>query len=394
MTLEQDPTGRPLPQAEFSYQAPRPGRSLFLTIDKELQFFTELTLANAVEDYHAESGTAIIMQPNTGEILALANVPTFDPNDYSEASQDSQRNRALTDMYEPGSAFKIVPMSAALEEGVVTPHETFSVPDAFQYYDRVFNDSHTHATEQMTVAKILEQSSNVGMIKVGLELGAEKLDRWIHRFGFGSKTGLDFPGETAGIAWPRRLWSGTTIATLPIGQGIAVTPMQMATAFATIANSGRWVEPKLMHSTMDGTGRIHPSPTARTRDLVSERTAKQMIRMLERAVSKGTGISAQIPGYRVAGKTGTAQKPLPGGGYGRSYVASFGGFAPANDPQIVVLVVLDEPNPIWGGSTAAPTFATIAEYALRHLGIPPQGNAEKAAEVIEEEQANNLEVHD
>ncbi len=394
MTLEQDPTGRPLPQAEFSYEPPRPGRSLYLTIDKELQFFTELTLEDAVQRYSAEAGTAIVMQPRTGEILALANSPTFNPNDYNHSTPEQQRNRALTDVYEPGSAFKIVTTAAALEEGVVSPNSTFSVPDAFQYYDRVFNDSHEHATETMSVSDILEQSSNVGTIKIGLELGAERLDSWIRRFGFGQETGLDFPAEEEGILLPRKLWSGTTMATLPIGQGISVTPIQMAAAYSTIANDGVWVEPKLLHSTMDAVGRVHPSPAPRTRRVVSKETAREMIKMLERVVNTGTGILAQVPGYRVAGKTGTAQKPLPTGGYGRSYIGSFVGFAPANDPQIVVLVLLDEPKPIWGGSTAGPTFKTIAEFALRHLGVAPQGNAEKAAEVIEAEQAEGPVAHD
>lgn len=394
MTLEQDPTGRPLPQAEFSYEPPKPGRSLFLTIDKEIQYYTELTLADAVKRYKAEAGTAIVMQPETGEILAIANVPDFDPNNYSKASQESQRNRALTDVYEPGSAFKIVTAAAALEEGIVTPKSTYTVPDAFQYLDRVFNDSHTHPTEQMTVSEILEQSSNVGTIKIGLEVGAEKLDSWIRRFGFGKETGLDFPGEVPGIVLPRKLWSGTTIATLPIGQGIAVTPVQMAAAYSAIANDGVWTEPKLLHSTMDGSGEITASPAPRTRRIISEATAEQMKQMLMKVVAKGTGIEAQIPGFQVAGKTGTAQKALPTGGYGNSYIGSFAGFAPVNDPKVVVLVTLDEPSPIWGGSTAAPTFQAITEFALRQLGVAPQGNAEKAAKVIEAEQAKGPVVHD
>jgi cell division protein FtsI/penicillin-binding protein 2 len=394
MTLEQDPMGRALPQAEFTYEPPAPGRSLFLTIDKELQYFTELTLADAIKRYSADAGTAIVMRPGTGEILAMANAPDFDPNTYAISEPEAQRNRALTDMYEPGSAFKIVTMAAALEEGVVTPDSTFTVPDAFQYYDRVFNDSHDHPTETMSVSDILRDSSNVGTIKVGLELGEDKLDEWIKRFGFGQETGLDFPAEAPGIMLPRKLWSGTTAATLPIGQGIAVTPMQMATAYATVANGGVWVEPKLLHSTMDESGKMHPASRPASRRIFSQRTAKQLSRMLERVVSSGTGLEAQVPGYRVGGKTGTAQKPLPTGGYGRSYIASFAGFAPVRDPQIVVLVVLDEPNPIWGGATAAPTFKTIAEFALRHLGVAPQGNAEKAAEVIESEQAESLPAHD
>jgi cell division protein FtsI (penicillin-binding protein 3) len=395
MILEQDPSGRPLPQAEFSFDAPVPGRSLFLTIDKQLQYFTELTLSDAVKRYRAKAGTAVIMRPDNGEILAVANVPDFDPNRPGASEQDAHRNRALTDIYEPGSAFKIVTASAAIEEGVVTPKTRFVVPDAFQVADRILNDSHSHPTENMTVRQIIEESSNVGTIKIGLELGGERLDRYVRKFGFGRKTGLDFPGESAGIVIPRKLWSGSTIATIPIGQGVAVTPIQMAAAYATIANDGVWVEPKLLHSTMGASGRMQRSATPATRRVVSKSTARQMSRILEGVVSDGTGIEALIPGYRVAGKTGTAQKPIPGGGgYGDEYMASFAGFAPANDPQIVVLVILDDPSPIWGGTTAAPTFRTITEYALRHLGASPSGNAEKAAREIEEAQAKVPAAHD
>jgi cell division protein FtsI/penicillin-binding protein 2 len=394
MMLEQDPMGRALPQAEFSYEAPKPGHSLFLTLDKELQYFTEITLADAVRQYHAEAGTAIVMHVGTGEILALANVPDFDPNHPGSSPQDAQRNRAVTDVYEPGSAFKLVTAAAALEEKVVTPKTAFSVPDAFQYIDRVFNDSHSHATETMTVSEIIEQSSNVGTIKIGLELGGKKLDEYVRRFGFGSPTGLDFPGESPGIVLPRKYWSGTTIATIPIGQGVAVTPLQMAAAYGAIANDGVWVEPKLLHSTMGSGGETRMSPPAATRRIVSRKTARRLTKILEGVVEKGTGVEAQVPGYDVAGKTGTAQKPLPGGGYGNSYIGSFAGFAPANDPQVVVLVKLDEPSPIWGGSTAAPTFQTIMEYTMRHLKITPSTNAERAAQEIEQDQAEDLEVHD
>ncbi|MEA2499408.1 MAG: hypothetical protein QOH26_1813 [Actinomycetota bacterium] len=394
MTLEQDPAGRPLPQAEFSYEPPKPGRSLFLTIDKELQYFTELTLAEAAQTYHAESGSAIVMRPGTGEILALANVPDFDPNHPGDYDPDAQRNRAITDVYEPGSAFKIVTLGAALEERVVTPKTKFDVPDAFQFSDRVFHDSHPHPPERMTVTDIIEQSSNVGTIKIGLELGGEKLDRYVHKFGFGRQTGLDFPGESSGIVIPRSEWSGSTLGTIPIGQGVAVTPLQMIAAYASIANGGVWVEPKVLHATMGGDGKIQPSPAPTTKRVISKATAREMVKILTGVVDKGTGVEAQIPGYRVAGKTGTAQKPLPTGGYGGGYVGSFIGFAPANDPEVVVLVMLDDPSPIWGGASAAPTFQKITEFALRRLGASPTGNAERAARAIEAEQAAVPSLHD
>ena len=394
MVLEQDPTGRALPQAEYLEERPEPGRSLFLTIDKELQYFTELTLAEAAATYHAEAASAIIMRPQTGEILAMANVPDFDPNEAGEATSLERRNRALTDVYEPGSAFKIVTAAGSLESHVVTPRSMFTVPYSFKYSDRVFHDSHPHPTEQMTMAEIIQESSNTGTIQIGLKLGGAKLDRFVRRFGFGSKTGLDFPGESPGIMLEREDWTGPTIATIPIGQGIAVTPLQMVSAYAVLANKGVAVEPKLLYATLNGDGDIQPASPTATRRVVSHKTARKMRKILTGVVEKGTGVEAQIPGYEVAGKTGTAQKPLPGGGYGNSYVGSFAGFAPASRPAIVVLVTLDDPSPIWGGSTAAPTFRTITEFALRHLGVAPTENAERAVREIQAEVEQEPAAHD
>ena len=394
MMLEQDPAGRMLPQAAYSQTRAQPGQSLLLTIDKEIQYFTEHALVEAVGRYSASAGSAIVMRVGTGEILAMANVPSFDPNRAGEFDQAALRNRAVTDMYEPGSAFKIVTASAALEEGVVKPKTQFTVGDNIQIADRVINDSHGHATERMTVSEIIEQSSNVGTIQIGLKLGGRKLDRYMKRFGFGKPTGLDFPGEAPGIMLPRKDWSGSTIGTLPIGQGVAVTPLQMTAAYQAIANDGIWVEPKLLYSTMSPLGEIETASPPTTKRIVSHKTARQMRKILTRVVKQGTGLEAQIPGYQVAGKTGTAQKPAPGGGYGSTYVGSFGGFAPASRPEIVVFVMLDEPSPIWGGSTAAPTFRTISEFVLRHLGVSPTGDAEKAAKEIESSTTQNEPTYD
>jgi cell division protein FtsI (penicillin-binding protein 3) len=395
-TLEQDPTRQidMIPDGDENFDAPKPGRSLFLTIDKQLQYFTELTLSEATRRYQAEAGTAIVMRPGTGEILALANVPTFDPNKPGDSTTLERRNRALVDVYEPGSAFKIVAASGALNEGVVTPHTSFGVPDSFAYSDRVFHDSHPHPPMQMSTTEIIEQSSNVGTIQIGLRLGGAMLDRYVRKFGFGQPTGLDFPGESSGIVLDREDWTGPTIATIPIGQGIAVTAMQMAAAYSTLANDGVWVEPKLVSGTTNDRGRVEPSPAPSKKRVVSRKTAREMAKILTGVVDRGTGIEAQIPGYAVAGKTGTAQKPLETGGYGNSYVASFAGFAPANDPQLVVIVILDDPSPIWGGSTAAPTFQLITEYALRHLGIAPSTDAEREAKEIQEETAGDEATYD
>ena len=392
---EQDPTGElGLPQVESREERPEAGRSLFLTLDKELQYFTELTLAEATARYHAEAGTAIVMRPQTGEILALANVPDFDPNEPGDATTIERRNRAVTDVYEPGSAFKIVTAAASLEKHVVTPRSMFTVPYSFRYSDRVFHDSHPHPVQHLSVAEIIQESSNTGTIQIGLRLGGARLDRFVRKFGFGSRTGLDFPGESPGIVLDRDEWTGPTIATIPIGQGIAVTPLQLISAYSAIANHGIAVEPKLLYATLDPNGDIEPSSPPAERQIVSRKTARKMRKILTGVVEKGTGLEAQIPGYEVAGKTGTAQKPLPGGGYGSSYVGSFAGFAPASRPAVVVLVTLDDPSPIWGGSTAAPTFRTITEFALRHLGIAPTENAVRAVKEIQAEVAEEPAAHD
>jgi cell division protein FtsI (penicillin-binding protein 3) len=393
MTLEQDPSGRALPQAKFTETSASRGHSLFLTIDKQLQYFTELTLAQAVDQYKALNGTAVVMRPSTGEILAMATAPDFDPNDPSAEPDQNLRNMAVTDMYEPGSVFKLVTAAGALESKVVTPHSVFQVPPTLAVADRIIHDAESHGTLDMSVEDIIIHSSNIGTVKIGMELGQDRLDSYMREFGFGAKTGLDFPGESPGIVIDKDDWSGSSIGTIPIGQGVAATPLQLTAAFAAIANDGTWVEPKLLHSTLDDEGKAHRSPTPAAHRVVSHKTARQMVDILEGVVEEGTGLEAAIPGYRVAGKTGTAQKVLPTGGYGGGYVASFAGFAPASRPAVVVLVKLDRPTPIWGGVTAAPTFRKITEFALRELGVPPTGNAQKAAEEIESSETAPVPAH-
>ena len=387
MILEQDPAGNALPQAEFTYERPSPGRDLVLTIDKELQYFTELTLERATAAYNAKAATAVIMRPDTGEILAMATVPDFDPNKAGDSPTAALRNRAVVDTYEPGSIFKAITVSGALQEALVTPRTKFIVPDEMAYIDRVFHDSHSHPTEEMSTSEIIKDSSNVGTIQIGLKLGAELLDHYVHKFGFGAPTGLDFPGEVAGQVLPLEDWSGTTVATVPIGQGIAVTQIQMASAYSTLANGGVWVEPKLLSGTMTSDGKFTPSPAPTRTRVVSRKVAGQVTKMLVEVVKEGTGTEGQVPGYKVAGKTGTAQKALRTGGYGDEYVGSFAGYAPANDPKIVMVISFDEPDAKYGGVTAAPTFATIAEFALRRLGVPPNTDAARAAEAVRDDEA-------
>jgi cell division protein FtsI (penicillin-binding protein 3) len=379
MDFQRDPQGRPLPQAKFSYRPPVPGRSLFLTIDKDLQYFTQEALARAVATYDARWATAVVMQPHTGQILAMASVPSFNANHYSEAPPQALANRAVTDVFEPGSVFKLVTASGALQEHLVTPQTKLTVPYSIQVADRVIHDSEAHPTMKMTVKQIIDQSSNVGTIKIGMRLGKGRLQEYIKRFGFGTQTGLDFPGESRGIVLPTKDWSGSTIANVPMGQGVAVTALQLADAYGAIANGGVWKEPKLLYGSMSNPDKVVPAAPPASRRVVSRATDRAMVDILRGVVSRGTGASARIPGYQVAGKTGTAQEPRPRGGYGHRHIASFAGFAPASRPRVVVLVILDNPTPLWGGSSAAPTFQTIMKFALRHLGVPPVRNPGLAA---------------
>lgn len=376
MTLEQDPYGNSLPQGAYSYHPPRPGRSVVLTLDKDIQYYTELALRQAVAQYHARGGTVIVMRPRSGQIVAMANYPDFNPNSFEEATSQDLRDRAITDVYEPGSVFKIVTTSGALEEGVVKPRTKLTVPYSKQIADRVLHDAESHPTERMSVRDIIVNSSNVGTVTIGMRLGRERIQEYIHKFGFGSRTGLDFPGEEQGLVLPPSQWSGSTIANVPIGQGIAVTPLQLASAYGALANGGRWVEPQLLSGTLNRDEQFRPAAAPATHRVVSAKTARQMASILTGVVAEGTGVEAGIPGYEVAGKTGTAQKPQ-NGGYGSSFVASFVGFAPATRPALLTLVTLDDPTPIYGGSTAAPTFTRIMEFALRHLGVPPTSTAKR-----------------
>jgi cell division protein FtsI/penicillin-binding protein 2 len=290
----------------------------------------------------------------------MASEPGFDANRFSEVDDDTRRNRAVTDTYEPGSTLKVVTVAAALSEGLVDPSTSFSLSPSIQVADRVIHEAHRTRTERMTVAEILSRSSNVGTITLAELLGRSRLEAWVERFGFGNKTGVDFPGETAGIL--PHYWSGSTIGTLPIGHGIAVTPVQMAAAYAVVANGGVWHRPHLV-----------AGQTVTRRRVISRPVADQLMSMLRDVVIEGTGTEAEVEGYEVAGKTGTAAKPDPNGGYSKSrYVASFVGVVPASAPRLVVLVTVDEPRgAIWGGVVAAPAFQEIARFALQYLEIPP-----------------------
>ena len=365
-TIIRDPTGRAIDI--LSSTAAEEGQNVQLTIDHSIQAQAEAVLRRTIDRFQAQAASAIVLDPRTGGILAMAVERGYDANRFPVVPKDRQRNRAVTDTYEPGSTFKLVTVSAALSEGLVTPHSAFTLPYSIQVSDRVIHDAHSRGTERMTVDQIISHSSNVGTITLAQLLGPQKLSEWIGRFGFGHKTGIDFPGETRGIVPPLDRWSGSTIGTLPIGHGIAITPVQMAAAYGTVANDGVWLQPHLVER-VGSKGR----PAVRARRILTPRVSRQVLRMMEDVVIEGTGQEAQLPGYTVAGKTGTAAKPDPDGGYSTSrYVASFVGIVPAKNPRLVILVTVDEPaSSIWGGVVAAPAFQQIAGFDLQYLEIPP-----------------------
>ena len=365
-TVVKDPSGRVIDvQGE---RAEVPGRDLHLTLDHSIQANAEEVLRDTVRKWAAKSASAIVLDPRTGAILAMAVQPGYDANRFPSAPIDLQRNRTVTDTYEPGSTFKLMTVAGALSERIVAPATRFTLPYSLHVADRVIHDAEERRTVNYSVAQILAHSSNIGAITLAQMLGRTRLSSWITRFGFGRTTGVDFPGESPGIVLQPDKWSGSTIGNVPIGQGIAVTPVQMAAAYAAIANRGIWSRPHLVDHVAGG-GR----PSLNKRRLVSARTAEQLMMMLKDVVAEGTGQYAAMPGYQVAGKTGTAQKPDSHGGYATGrYVASFVGIVPASRPRFVILVAVDEPRgAIWGGTVAAPAFQQIARFDLQYLEVPP-----------------------
>jgi cell division protein FtsI (penicillin-binding protein 3) len=347
------------------------GASLELTIDRFLQHIAERELRAGVLENRAAGGSAMIMDPWSGEILALANYPTFNPNVYGNFSEDVRRNRATQEIYEPGSTFKIVTASAALEEGVIDPDDPIDcAPGVIRFGQRVIRDVHSYGV--LSFADVIAKSSNVGAIKVGQRLGPERLGRYIHRFGFGSTLGRDFIGQTPGIVWAPDKLDASALASVSMGYQVSVTPLQMAAAVSSIANGGTLFQPRLVRAFVKD-GRRDQIETMPLRRTVSEHTALELTAMMEGVVEDGTAKSAQVQGYTVAGKTGTSQK-LVGGVYSKSdYHASFVGFLPSRKPVLTIVVVIDSPHAkgYYGGVVAAPVFKRIAEASLRHLGIPP-----------------------
>jgi cell division protein FtsI (penicillin-binding protein 3) len=366
-TFVRDPFGRAIEVVKTEPE--HEGRDVFLTLDHGIQARAEAVLAETVKSSRAKAASAIVLDPRNGAILAMAVAPGYDANLFGRQPAEHTRNRAVTDIYEPGSTLKVVTVGGVLSEGLVSPRTEFTLPYELQVADRTIHDSHERGTERMTVAQILSHSSNVGTVTLAQLLGERRLAQWIKRFGFGQIAGIDYPGEVRGIVPALKDWSGSTIGTMPIGHGIGVTPVQMAGAYAAIANGGVWVQPHLVDR-IEGSDRRRPE----RRRILSPGVAATLTALLRGVVDEGgTGTEAAIPGFTVAGKTGTAAKPDPRGGYSTSrYVASFVGFVPARDPRLVILVTIDEPGTnIWGGVVAAPAFQQIARFGLQYLEVAP-----------------------
>ena len=346
----------------------RDGRDVFLTLDSHIQANAEQVLENAVREWHAKDATAIVLDPHTGAILGMAQEPGYNANDYPAATtHDLTVDHAVNDVFEPGSVFKVVTIGGALSQHDITPNTEIRVPGSLQVADRVIHDAEPHGTETLKVKQILQRSSNIGTDEIAERyLGESGLKKWMARFGFGHPTGIDFPGESPGLL--PSYWSGSTIGTVPIGQGVSVTAIQLASVYAAIANGGEWIQPHLVDHVVGA-----PTPRPKRRRILTPGVDAQLRTMLRGVVSdQGTAELAAIPGYAVAGKTGTAQKPGPHGYIPGAYVATFVGMVPASRPRLLVLVTIDEPHgQIYGGLVAAPAFEQIASFDLQYLEVPP-----------------------
>ena len=360
-----DPAGRVIDV--IATKPERPGDDVFLTIDHRIQANAESVLRETVKRWGAKAGNAIVLDPRPARCSRWPSRPATTPTASRPPRADRRRNRSVTDVYEPGSTFKVVTVAAALSEKIVAPTTAFTLASSIRVADRIIHEHEPRPTQRMTVAQILSQSSNIGTVTLAQMLGRSRVESWIDRFGFGKQTGVDAPGESRGLL--PSYWSGSTIGNVPIGQGIGVTPIQMAAAYAAIANGGVLRTPYLVE-------RVGAEWRSRDRGkrVISKTVSAQMMAMLRDVVSAegGTGALAAVPGYTVAGKTGTAAKPERGGYSDSRYVASFVGVVPAKDPRLVVLVSIDEPHgAIWGGVVAAPAFSEIARHSLVELEIAP-----------------------
>ena len=353
------------------------GTAIRLTVDRDIQWVAAKAIADVVKSSRALSGTVIVMDPKTGQILAHATAPTFDPNDTTKVSLVAMRNPSVLDVYEPGSTGKVMTLAAAMEEKKITPETVLTIPYALKRSTKVFHDHEPHPTQRLTTAGVLAVSSNTGSIKIGEMLSNDQLYDYLTKFGIGTKTGSGLPGESRGILPKVADWSGTTAPTVAFGQGYSLTAMQATSVFATIANDGVRVSPTVIAGKSDSSGNYTPSATRESVRVISADTAAKMRLMMESVVSaNGTAPSAAIPGYRVAGKTGTAQRIDDTCGCYRGYTASFIGFAPADNPAYVISVTIQDPKGLhWGGYLGGPVFKKVMSFVLQSKGIAPTGTA-------------------
>jgi len=385
--IERDRTGQELVVYRGQEREPRDGLNVTLTIDMGLQSIVEDELDAAVKEYKPKTAIAIMANPKTGEILAMASRPNYEPDALGEAQPEDMKNHAVIDMFEPGSTFKIVVASAALNEGLITTETRINCEGGhFAYAGKILRDHHGYGL--MPVHDILMKSSNIGSAKMGLMEGEQTFYEYIKRFGFGERTGVELPGEIRGLVPPPSRWDKLSITRMPMGQALAVTPLQTVQAMSVIANGGKLIAPHLVKSLSDSGGKvIKEFKPSVIREVINSETASIVSNALIDVVStKGTAILASVPGFKVAGKTGTAQKAMPGGGYYENkYVASFCGYMPADDPAFVCLVLVDDPQVgpemYYGGLVAAPVFSRIAERAARYLDLQPVMKAEPVTQV-------------
>ncbi len=392
--LMQAPDGVSLTSSGSSSVASQPGRGLELTLDQSIQYVAEQALGAEVAASHATGGTAVVMDVKTGDVLAMADLqaakggqgatsgtgsgsssgPTSmgSANTLPAGVEQASSNSAVTQVYEPGSVFKLVTFSASLAAGVITPNQALEVPSALPMGKYTFHDAESHGAEQLTATQIIAQSSNIGTIEIAQRLGESRLLSQIAALGFGQPTGLGFPGESEGLVPGASAWTGTSIGSTPIGQDDAVTAQQILDAYNSVANGGVFVQPRLVRGFVNPSGAVTSAAPSPSHRVIDPTTNAELVSMLEAVVASGTGTSAAIDGYTVAGKTGTAQIPDPNhlGYIPGAYVGTFAGFAPAEHPVLSAVVVLDHPTPIYGGAVAAPVFSTIMAYALHHYGIP------------------------
>jgi cell division protein FtsI (penicillin-binding protein 3) len=390
-TILASPSGVALPQSPVTNQvATTPGTGLELTIDTQLQYESEQALAKAIESSNSVSGTAVVMDVKTGQILSMANLVATHPAPIgsppaaantpggvvpigpSDAVNEAPSNLAVTQLYEPGSVFKLVTFSAALQDALINPNTVFTVPDQLKLDGSTFHDAEPHPTEQLTATQILAQSSNIGTSEIAQGVGEQRLLAQVKLLGFGQSTGLNFPGESPGLLATAAQWEPTNYVSLPIGQVDAVSPLQVLDAYNTVANGGVYVGPKLVQARVSPSGTVTKTAPSPTHQVLSPSVNSEVTSMLEQVINQGTGTSAAVPGYTVAGKTGTAQIPTQGQDsyVAGAYMATFVGFAPASNPTLSMIVVLDRPTPIFGGTVSAPVFSQIMSYALHRYDIP------------------------